>query len=221
MRVVFLGEGSSDNGIAPHIETLAAHRGIPVALTVPDLSLLGSRVGHAVPDKLRAVRGMGGGYDLAVVHRDADRGPADDRFAEIREAVAREWPGLAHVPAVPVRMLEAWLLLDEAAIRRVAENPNGKVPLNLPKGIRVEQIADPKAWLKESLAQASELKGRRLEQFQKRFSQHRLRLLELLDPRGTVLSLPSWRQFVTDLESACDAWSASQQDRDADPSSQG
>ncbi|WP_326699436.1 hypothetical protein OG909_20405 [Streptomyces sp. NBC_01754] len=99
-------------------------------------------------------------------------------------------------------MLEAWLLLDEVCLRQVAENPRGRVDLDLPKGVAAEKIADPKQLLKDSLARASEYKGRRLTQFQKRFSQHRLRMLELLDPEGPVTCLPSWRNFVKDIDTA-------------------
>lgn len=137
-----------------------------------------------------------------VVQRDADRGPAQDRRDEIGAAVDAEWPGLRHVTVVPVRMLEAWLLLDEVCLRQVAENPRGRVDLDLPKGVAAEKIADPKQLLKDSLARASEYKGRRLTQFQKRFSQHRLRMLELLDPEGPVTCLPSWRNFVKDIDTA-------------------
>jgi hypothetical protein len=139
---------------------------------------------------------------LVVVHRDADRGLAHDRKDEIEKAVRGEWPGLRHVAVVPVRMLEAWLLLDEGCLRQVAENPSGRVSLDLPKGIAAEKVADPKQLLKDSLARASECKGRRLSQFQKRFSQHRLRMLELLDPEGPVTGLPSWQDFVRDLDTA-------------------
>ncbi|MET8056419.1 hypothetical protein [Streptomyces microflavus] len=201
-RVLFIGEGSSDNGLVPHIESIAVRKGLDVSVTVPDFGLLRLPTGHSVPDKLRAARSLGGSYDLAVVQRDADRGPAQDRKDEIEKAVDAEWPGLRHVAVVPVRMLEAWLLLDEVCLRQVAENPRGRVGLDLPKGVAAENIADPKQLLKESLARASEYKGRRLAQFQKRFSQHRLRMLELLDPEGPVTCLPSWRAFVEDLDVA-------------------
>ncbi|MGW6283998.1 hypothetical protein [Streptomyces sp. NPDC055107] len=201
-RVLFIGEGSSDNGLVPHIESIAVRKGLDVSVTVPDFGLLRLPTGHSVPDKLRAARSLGGAYDLAVVQRDADRGPAHDRKDEIEKAVDAEWPGLRHVAVVPVRMLEAWLLLDEGCLRQVAENPRGRVGLDLPKGVAAENIADPKQLLKESLARASEYKGRRLAQFQKRFSQHRLRMLELLDPDGPVTCLPSWRAFVEDLDAA-------------------
>ncbi|MEU1292119.1 hypothetical protein ABZ439_06755 [Streptomyces sp. NPDC005840] len=99
-------------------------------------------------------------------------------------------------------MLEAWLLLDEGAIRQVAGNPKGKMNLSLPKAASVERIADPKQQLKDALAQASGLTGRRLADFQKmqRFSKNRQRLLELLDHDGNVKNVPSWRAFVAELE---------------------
>lgn len=158
-RVLFIGEGSSDNGLVPHVESIAARKGLRVSITVPDFGLLRLPTGHSVRDKLRAARELHGTYDLAVVQRDADRGPAQDRRDEIEQAVCAEWPGLRHVAVVPVRMLEAWLLLDEACLRQVAENPRGRVGLDLPKGTAAERVADPKQLLKDSLARASEYKG--------------------------------------------------------------
>jgi len=55
------------------------------------------------------------------------------------------------VPAVPVRMTEAWLLFDEAAIRRAAGCPNGSMPLELPSLKTSEDIPDPKTILHEAL----------------------------------------------------------------------
>lgn len=206
-RILFIGEGSSDNGLVRHVESIAARKGLDASITVPDFGLLRPPPGHSVRDKLRAARKLHGTYDLVVVQRDADRGPAQDRRDEITEAVHAEWPGLRHVAVVPVRMLEAWLLLDEACLRQVAENPRGRVRLDLPKGTAVETVADPKQLLKDSLARASEYKGRRLVQFQKRFSQHRLRMLELLDPEGPVAGLPSWQHFLKDLNEAFESLS--------------
>ncbi|WAP58307.1 hypothetical protein [Streptomyces sp. S465] len=133
--------------------------------TVPDLNRLPSKPGHSVEDKLRAAQRLSDGergYDLVVIHRDADGHPALHRRREIAEAVAQVSPGLAHVPVIPVRMLEAWLLLDHAAIREVAGSSNGKVTLGLPKVNRAESAADPKALLRQALATTSEEKGRGL-----------------------------------------------------------
>ncbi|OKI24763.1 DUF4276 family protein [Streptomyces sp. CB03911] len=202
LRVLFLGEGSSDEGLVPHIERIAAELDVPVAVSSPALDWISPPVGHSVADKLRAVRGLSDTYDLAVLQRDADRGPDQDRRDEIAAAVRTEWPGLAHMPVVPVRMLEAWLLLDEQAIRQVAGNPNGRMDLQLPRPSTVERIPDPKQQLKETLALASGAKGRRLAELQKRFPRNRHRLFELLDQEGPVSQVPSWHRFVTDLTTA-------------------
>ncbi|MCX5211295.1 DUF4276 family protein [Kitasatospora sp. NBC_00240] len=202
LRVLFLGEGSSDEGLVPHIERIAAELDVPVAVSSPALDWITPAVGHSVADKLRAVRGLSDSYDLAVLQRDADRGPDQDRRDEIAAAVRAEWPGLAHMPVVPVRMLEAWLLLDEQSIRQVAGNPNGRMGLQLPRPSTVERIPDPKQQLKDTLAVASGAKGRRLAELQKRFPRNRHRLFELLDQNGPVGQVPSWCRFVADLTDA-------------------
>ncbi|MGW4022142.1 hypothetical protein [Streptomyces sp. NPDC005009] len=202
LRILFTGEGTSDDGLVPHIETMAAVQGCPVTITSPDFGRLGHTDCHSVPDKLRVVRAFGDDYDLIVVHRDADRFSSEDRKEEIAKAVAVEWPDHPHIAVVPVRMLEAWLLLDEPSIRHIAENPNGRMRLPLPRGKAVEKVADPKKLLKETLALASGYSGRRLNGFQKRFPHHRHKLLERLDPYGPVSELPSWQAFVDDLVNA-------------------
>ncbi|MEU5466231.1 hypothetical protein ACH41C_06695 [Streptomyces althioticus] len=205
VRVLFLSEGTSDQGLVSHVEGIAADLGVAVTVSAPDLRWLRSHVGQSVPDKLRTTRELGGTYDLAVVQRDADRGSPDLRRAEIAEAVDEAWPELAHVPVVPVRMLEAWLLLDEQAIREVAGNPRGRIPLDLPKARAVERVADPKQRLKDTLAKAGGCKGRRLAELQQRFPRNRHRLLDLLDRDGPVAEVPSWQAFVSDLSDALKA----------------
>jgi hypothetical protein len=59
--------------------------------------------------------------DLVVVHRDSDNVGADKRRDEIAQG-AQDSGVESHVlPVIPVRMTEAWLLLDESAIREVPE----------------------------------------------------------------------------------------------------
>ncbi|MCU4746889.1 MULTISPECIES: DUF4276 family protein [Streptomyces] len=202
MRILFTGEGTSDKGLVPHVEAIAASLGTSVSVSAPDVGRLGLSQCHSVPEKLRALHKLGDDYDLIVVHRDSDRVPASERRNEIAKAVATEWSGQPHVAVVPVRMLEAWLLLDEVSIRQIAENPNGRKSLDLPRGSAVEKMADPKKILKETLATASEYTGRRLANFQKRFPQHRQKLLERLDPDGPVSQLASWQEFTFDVRKA-------------------
>ncbi|MFJ9556060.1 hypothetical protein ACIRPH_19755 [Nocardiopsis sp. NPDC101807] len=199
LRILFLGEGSSDDGIADHIGAIAADRGVEVTVTNPELGRL-EHVGHALTDKLAAITNLGGEYELVAVHRDADSMGRDARLAEIGNAVRAHMPQVVHVPIVPVRMTEAWLLVDETAIRRVAGNPNGRCALGLPPLKRIEAIPDPKAELKQVLSKASELTGRKLDRFNRRFSENRRQLLQRLDSHGPVAGLPSWQAFVGDVE---------------------
>lgn len=106
---------------------------------------------------------------------------------------------MRHVALVPVQELEAWLLLEEAAIRRVAENPAGKMPLKLPSPTMVEKIARPKEKLDEAIILASELTGRRREKFVSRLSEKRAVLIRRLDPSGPVSQVPAWQRLQADL----------------------
>ena len=100
--------------------------------------------------------------DVLFVHRDAEAQPAELRRTEISGALS----GIAvrHVPVVPVRMTEAWLLADESAIRRAAGNPNGSQTLDLPELRRLEEVPDPKRILHEALVRACGLNARRRAQ---------------------------------------------------------
>lgn len=194
-RGVFLGEGSSDAGIAVHIERIAIECRIDIQLTAPDADLLPA-ADKTIAGKLRALMRMGGEYHIVFIHRDADGAGREARISEIRSAISEVIPDTAHVSVVPVRMTEAWLVLDERLIREVAGNPNGRVRLNMPTIREAERIADPKALLKELIANASETAGRRRKLLQAAFPYNRRRLLEELDPDGPVRQLDSWRRFV-------------------------
>ena len=103
--------------------------------------------------------------DLLFVHCDADREPTATRRDEIGRAVETAMVNQMTVPVVPVRMTEAWLLIDETAIRSAAGNPRGIVALDLPRLGAIEGIADPKNVLYAALRTASESRGRRLRKF--------------------------------------------------------
>jgi hypothetical protein len=96
-----------------------------------------------------------------------EREPLEVRVVEIQSALA-SITGLSPVPAVcvvPVRMLEAWLLFDEHAIRLAAGNPNGRLSLTLPPPPRMETLPDPKQVLQNAFLTASGLSGRRRKHF--------------------------------------------------------
>ncbi len=100
--------------------------------------------------------------DLLFVHRDAERQPREKRVAEILDAVRCLSSSPPAVCVVPVRMTEAWLLIDEPALREAAGKPNGQVGLDLPPGSSLESVPNPKRTLFDALRKASELSGRKL-----------------------------------------------------------
>lgn len=106
--------------------------------------------------------------DVLFIHRDAEAQDPELRYREIEEAIEKVDAALTkpwHICVVPVRMQEAWLLIDQSAIRRAAGNPNGTVDLALPGLGQLESIPNPKDCLYDLLEAASELGGRRLKRF--------------------------------------------------------
>jgi len=159
-----LAEGSSDKALMDILRWAIKHRlkDVPVQGHYADLRLLRKAPG-ALSERIRAAVEL---YpcDLLFVHRDSDAASPQQRKQEIQAAYEESGlssPGMVMV--IPVRMTEAWLLLDEEAIRGAAGNPNGKEPLDLPQA--PDQIPNPKEVLGELLKQASGLPGRRRKSF--------------------------------------------------------
>jgi len=166
LRYTLLSDGSSDRGLLPILTWLLGQH-LPAHAIIPEWAdlrrvpspprTLADRISMAV--RLQPC-------DVLFVHRDAERASRADRVIEIRKAqdLCAE-PRFPAVCVVPVRMTEAWLLFDEAAIRRAAGNPNGHVQLALPDLRDVESLPDPKAILHHQLVAASELGKRRSKTF--------------------------------------------------------
>jgi hypothetical protein len=140
--------------------------------------------------------------DILFVHRDAERAELHERKNEIDRAIDE-----LHLPTprpyvcvVPVRMMEAWLLFDEPAIREAAGNPNGRSELDMPRLDRLEALPDAKALLHEILRSASGLVGRRGRQFRVRAAVHRL--ADIIDNFGSLRSLPAFRELERDVGAA-------------------
>ncbi|HBL26047.1 MAG TPA: hypothetical protein DD490_04345 [Acidobacteria bacterium] len=132
--------------------------------------------------------------DVLFVHRDAEKEPKERRLKEIRAAAGTAgFPPF--VPVVPVRMTEAWLLIDETAIRQAAGNPNGEAALPLPKVARLESVADPKGVLRTCLIEASEKTGRRLQQFERDLPERIQRVAELISDFSPLRQLPAFQDF--------------------------
>ncbi len=133
--------------------------------------------------------------DILFVHRDAESLAMPSRIEEIKNQLIRlDKP---YIPVVPIRMTEAWLLVDEQAIRSAASNPNGKARLNLPGVDKLEGLPDPKNVLFENLRLASELPPGRLRKF--RPETCRYRVAELISDFSQLRNLSAFVQFENTL----------------------
>lgn len=139
--------------------------------------------------------------DLLFVHRDAEGEAIEERVTEISRAAAQVAIG-RHVPIVPVRMTEAWLLIDERAIRHAAGNPNGTAALDLPPLERLESEPDPKRALMRSLEQAAQKQGRRLQQFRRDIHRRRSRVADYIEDFSPLYALDAFRRFSRETETA-------------------
>lgn len=137
--------------------------------------------------------------ECLLIHRDAERDPPNSRRQEIQTAVDSldSRKSVAHVCVVPIRMTEAWLLFDEYAIRRASGNPNGEVPLEIPRLADIEKVPDPKRLLHDLLTTASELHGRRLKSFEPR-TKTRL-VARSLDDFSALRQLTAFQALENDL----------------------
>lgn len=202
VRFALVSEGSSERPLIPHLEELCVRAGADEAQGIdPRLDLLPDPPGRAVGPKLDTALTLAAPLDLVFVHRDADRVGVDARRQEIAVAAARH-PHLIVVPIIPVTKLEAWLLVDESAIRRAVGNPRGRSKLNLPAARLVEGVADPKARLNDALLAAAGASGRRLARLKREFYRNRAWLLEELDLDGPITALPSWCTLLDDIDRA-------------------
>jgi hypothetical protein len=207
MRTTLLGDGSSDRTLIPILQWLLQCKVTRHALSATQWVDFGFRRGRQ-PDFAGKIRFAIDNYpcDLLFVHRDAEGQNPADRRTEILNAVRLSEIEPPAVCVVPVRMTEAWLLVDEAAIRTAAGNPRGRLPLNLPAPRFVEQQADPKELLFESLRVASEQAGRRLRDLGVEKRRHRV--AELMD-WALLHEVPAFQSLDAELSEILDSrgWS--------------
>jgi hypothetical protein len=188
-----LREGTSDDGLVAHIGELIVRAGAP-AVTGSPRDYKGTTA-----ERLSKVLAEETPVDIVFVHRDADSRDPTPRRLEVSDAVRATGCQIPWISVVPIQETEAWLILDEAEIRRVAGKPSGRRPLDLPKVGAVEKTADPKGILRHALVEAGELTGRRRERENRAFGQRRRTLLDRLDIDGPVSQLSGWRQLTNDI----------------------
>lgn len=171
LRFLLISDGSSDSALIPIIK-------YALGKVFNEIDFIGERADfYRVPNRPKTlVDKINVGIDLyqpdiIIVHRDCEKDTVEKRYSEIDNAL--ENIAVKNlIKIVPLRMTEAWLLIDEAALRMAVNNPHGEVKISLPAINKLEGIPDPKQMLEALLRTASELKGRRLDNLNTRKAIH-------------------------------------------------
>ena len=200
LNLTLLADGSSDAALIP-ILTWALRQRMPTSAMQAEIADL-RRLPNPPRDLSGRIQEALHLYpcDVLFVHRDAENQDPEFRYREIKEAIESLDPWIArprYVCVVPVRMQEAWLLIDPAAIRRAAGNPNGTAELELPAAGSIESIPNPKERLYDLLKAASELCGRRLKKF--RPDRRVLLPAEYVSDFLPLRQLPAFRRLEADI----------------------
>ncbi len=197
LQFTLVCDGSSDEALIPILECLIALHAIH-RFEFPPINPFHSS--QPLADRIReALRRYP--CNILFIHRDAEAQGRSQRLDEIARTLVEfnPLPLPTHVPVIPVRMTEAWLLLDEKAIRWAAGNPNGDVDLNLPRPRDVESHPDPKQCLHDALRDACGLSGRRRKAF-KPHDVTRLRIIaERLEDFSALRQLRAFQELENDL----------------------
>ncbi len=198
VRFTLLPEGTSDRALMPVLRwTLAQHLDESKWTIDGDFVPL-ERIGlsRATPlaDRIHAAVELFP-CEVLFVHLDEDGKGVEQRESEISAATrdATLSRNVSPVAVIPVRMTEAWLLIDEQAIRRAAGFAGGKIPLHLPKLAEVERRSDPKQLLFEALRSASGQTGRKLLNFNT--NEARAAIASHMRDPSKLRSLSSFRHF--------------------------
>lgn len=193
LRYTLLGDGPSDRALMPILAWLLpqcatlGNRPLVAQFTTGQSQGLAARIDAA----LRLFP-----CELLFVHRDAERDALQIRVHEIKRAL--EGNTQSHVCIIPVRMTEAWLLINECAIRAAAGNPNGTVELDLPVLREIESLPDPKALLQQLLTAATGFTGRRRDRFRRDLSERVQRVAQLIEDFTPLRRLSAFQSFETE-----------------------
>jgi hypothetical protein len=200
LRYTLVTDGSSDIALIPILTWLLRENGVAHTIQSEWADL--NRVPHSkrrrLEDKIYWSLDL---YpcELLFVHRDAEREARETRVREITTAITNADTFVSAVSCVvPIRMQEAWLLFDEAAINHAAGNPSNHESLNLPSINRLEDLPDPKTELHERLKQASNLGRRRLATFQ--VSQRARRVTQFVKDFSPLRRLSAFAALESELQ---------------------
>lgn len=198
LRGTLVSDGSSDQMLFPILRWLLQKRGFfAVELSRPNLGLL-PKPPKSLIERIQAAI-VQSPCDVVFIHRDAEALGFEVRVREIERDLQGGNFMVPYVRIVPVRMSEAWLLIEESAIRKVAQKPHGRTPLTMPSLSQLESLPDPKRTLLELLMTASECKGRRLDQLKSEARSRVHQLAEFISDFSPLRNLSAFRELEAEL----------------------
>lgn len=200
LRYTLLPDGTSDRALIPIINWLLIEQGINIPIQA-DWAKLGlfKKPPKSLEERIIITLEL---YpsDILFIHRDAEKEPRQNRINEIKKALIAQKISIPYLCVIPVRMLESWLLFDEIAIRKAAENPHGKQVINLPSLKDIENISEPKKLLCNLLRQASGYQGRKLKKFQSRERQKIIDIPNFINDFSTLRKLSAFQSLEAELK---------------------
>ncbi len=181
-----VADGGTDRLLVPIIDWTIHRLDPEVDILEPEFEKRAGSVGEHFESSTRTTM-------LVFAHRDAEASSIDDRLREF-DSVS------GVVPVVPVRMSEAWLLIDGDAIARAADS---RAAVDLPKLNTLENVVDPKSELETLLfAAAGSPTGRRGKKFKSSLAKRRVNLASLITDYSPLESLEAFRRFQSSLADA-------------------
>lgn len=136
--------------------------------------------------------------DVLFIHRDAENESLETREEEIKKHLSESTVGNSPIFIIPVRMMEAWLLIDKAAIAKAAGNREFKGDLEIPKIKNIEKESNPKKLLQDLIYKASEKAGRARKKLNIHQAVHLVS--NNINDFSSLLSVPSFARFYDSLE---------------------
>lgn len=198
LRFTLVADGSSDRALVPILRwALRQQLNATPPVEFADLRKLPQRP-RTLSDRIAKGVEL---YpcEILFVHRDAEKETIDKRLQEIQEALESIRENIPWVGVVPIRMQEAWLLIDADALRRAVDGTDRRLPV-LPPIKRLETLPDPKQKLRDLMRQASGVRGRKLKKFNRDLEQRIQRLAETIDDFSPLRELSAFRHLEKDIQ---------------------
>jgi len=198
LRFTLVADGSSDRALVPILRwALRQQLNAKPAVEFADLRKLPQRP-RALSDRI--ARGVElYPCEILFVHRDAERETLDKRLQEIQGALESIHENIPWIGVVPIRMQEAWLLIDANALRKAADGTDKRLPV-LPPIKRLEDLPDPKQKLRDLMRQAGGASGRKLKKFNRDLEERIQRLAETIDDFSPLRQLSAFQRLEKDIQ---------------------